>query len=157
MKNARQAGFSLMELLVAMMIIAVIATLGIKKLNEFSANARYLKAQDTLKTVSEGLDGYFLRHGKYPDLSSYESMVDANSPLVKENMIPVNVPAVDPWGNPFEGKSSKGIYELKCAGDPNGSEIRKPFTVEPGKIPGQPDNAPSGAAAPAAPGQGTGK
>lgn len=137
MKNNRQSGFSLMELLVAMMIIAVLATIGIKKYNEFSANARYIKAGDTLKTVGEGLDQYFLKHGKYPDLTSYESMVEPNSPLVKENMIPVNVATTDPWGNPFEGKAGKGNYELKCAGDPNGSVDRKAFSVEPGKISGQ--------------------
>jgi len=151
-KNS-QSGFSLMELLVAMMIIAVLATIGMKKYQEFSANARYIKAQDTLKTVSEGLDQYFLKHGKYPDLSSFESMVDANSPMVKENMIPVNVPAKDPWDMPFEGKSGKGNYELKCGGDPNGnSDVRKAFTVEPGKITGG-----SEPAAPAAPAQGTAK
>jgi general secretion pathway protein G len=154
MNKQKQSGFSMLELLVAMMIIAVIATLGIKKYNEFSAKARYIKAQDTLKTVSEGLDQYFLKHGKYPDLSSYESMVDANSPLVKENMIPVNIAAVDPWGNPFEGKSGKGNYELKCAGDPNGSDDRKPFSVEPGKISGaQAEPAAAGAGAD----KGTGK
>ena len=151
MKKPNQAGFSLMELLVAMMIIAVLATIGIKKYNEFSANARYIKAQDTLKTVGEGLDMYFLKHGKYPDLSSYDSMVDAGSPLVKENLIPVNVAAKDPWGTPFEGKCGKGSYELKCAGDPNGSEDRKPFTVEPGKITGEQGGG-GAAAAPAAAG-----
>ncbi len=144
MKNNRQSGFSLMELLVAMMIIAVLATIGIKKYNEFSANARYIKAGDTLKTVGEGLDQYFLKHGKYPDFSSFESMVEPNSPLVKENMIPVGVVPTDAWGNPFEGKSGKGTYELKCGGDPNGSEDRPPFVVEPGKISGTPGtNAPA--------------
>jgi prepilin-type N-terminal cleavage/methylation domain-containing protein len=143
----RQSGFSLLELLVAMMIIAVIATLGFKKYNEFSAKARYLKAQDTLRIVGDGLDQYFLKHGRYPELTSYESMIDANSPLVKENMVPVNVPAKDPWDQPFEGTAGKGKYELKCAGDPNGSEERKAFVVEPGKISG--DTSPS--QAPAAP------
>jgi prepilin-type N-terminal cleavage/methylation domain-containing protein len=143
----RQSGFSLLELLVAMMIIAVIATLGFKKYNEFSAKARYLKAQDTLRIVGDGLDQYFLKHGRYPELTSYESMIDANSPLVKENMVPVNVPAKDPWDQPYEGTAGKGKYELKCAGDPNGSEERKAFVVEPGKISG--DTSPS--QAPAAP------
>ena len=152
MKKPNQAGFSLMELLVAMMIIAVLATIGIKKYNEFSANARYIKAHDTVKTVSEGLDQFFLKHGKYPDFTSFEAMVEANSPLVKENMIPVGVSATDPWGNPFEGKSGRGTYELKCAGDPNGSADRQPFTVEPGKISGS-----QGAAPPAAADQGTQK
>ena len=136
MRQTRQSGFSLLELLVAMMIIAVIATLGFKKYNEFSAKARYLKAQDTLQVVGSGLDQYFLKHGRYPDLTSYESMIDANSPLVKENMIPVNVPAKDPWDQPYEASSGKGKYELKCAGDPNGSEERKPFVIEPGRMPG---------------------
>jgi general secretion pathway protein G len=150
MKKNRQSGFSLMELLVAMMIIAVLATIGIKKYNEFSANARYIKAKDIVHTVSEGLDQYYLKHGKYPDFTSFEAMVEANSPLVKENMLPVNEPAVDPWGNPFEGKSGKASYELKCGGDPNGSPDRAPFSSEPGKIsgstpaaPGEPEKGPA--------------
>ncbi len=97
MRQNRQTGFSLLELLVAMMIIAVIATLGFKKYNEFSAKARYLKAQDTLQILGSGLDQYFLKHGRYPDLTSYESMIDGNSPMVKENMIPPNMPTKDPW------------------------------------------------------------
>jgi len=152
MKNPKQTGFSLMELLVAMMIIAVLATIGIKKFSEFSANARYIKAHATVKTVSEGLDQFFLKHGRYPDLTSFESMVEPNSPLVKENLIPVGVSALDPWDAPFEGKSGKGSYELKCAGDPNVSPDRPPFTEEPGKISGSPQPS-----APASPDQGPAK
>jgi len=144
-----QSGFSLLELLVAMMIIAVIATLGFKQYSKYSAQARYLKAQDTLRIVGDGLDQYFLKHGRYPDLTSYEAMVDANSPLVKENMIPVNVPAKDPWDQPYEASSGKAKYELKCAGDPNGSEDRKPFTVEPGKMQGEASSSAPAAATPA--------
>jgi prepilin-type N-terminal cleavage/methylation domain-containing protein len=107
MRQERQNGFSLLELLVAMMIIAVIATLGFKQYNKYSAQARYLKAQDTLQVLGSGLDQYFLKHGVYPQLATYESMIDANSPLVKENMIPVNVPAKDPWGEPYEATSGK--------------------------------------------------
>jgi len=125
------------------MIIAVIATLGIKKYNEFSARARYIKAQDTLQGVGNGLDQYFLKHGQYPDLTSYESMVDANSPLVKENMLPVNMPLKDPWGQAYEATSGKGRYVLKFVGDPNGSEERKAFTVEPGKMPADATGAPA--------------
>lgn len=149
MRQKRQTGFSLLELLVAMMIIAVIATLGFKQYNKYSAQARYLKAQDTLQVVGSGLDQYFLKHGRYPELATYESMVDANSPLVKENMIPVNVPAKDPWDQPYEASSGKGTYTLKCLGDPNQAEDRPPFSVEPGKMSGG-ESRP--AAAPAATG-----
>ena len=113
-----QTGFSLLELLVAMMIIAVIATLGFKQYNKYSAKARYLKAQDTLRIVGDGLDQYFLKHGKYPDLTSYESMVDANSPLVKENMIPVNVPAKDPWEQSLRGQVRQGQLRAEVPGRP---------------------------------------
>lgn len=144
---SRQRGFSLMELMIALMIIGVIATLGFKAYGKYSAKARYTKAQDTLKTVAEGLDQHYLKYGKYPDLGSFDSMVDANSPLVKQNMIPVNTPAKDMWDQPFEGKSTKANYELKCLGDPTDQEDRPPFSREPGKIGGSTANAPSGATA----------
>jgi len=143
----RQRGFSLMELMIALMIIGVIATLGFKAYGKYSAKARYTKAQDTLKTVAEGLDQYYLKYGKYPDLGSFDAMVDANSPLVKQSMIPVNTPGKDMWDQPFEGKSTKAIYELKCLGDPTDQEERPPFTREPGKIGGGAPAAPTGEAA----------
>jgi general secretion pathway protein G len=151
MRLNRQSGFSMLELLVAMMIIAVIATLGFKKYAEFSAQARYLKAHDTVSIVSSSLDQYYIKHGRYPDFTSFEAMVEPNSVLVKENMIPVNVTSKDPWGQPFEGTSGKGNYVLKCAGDPNGSAERAPFTQEPGKISGEP----SGQTVPGATDKGT--
>ena len=136
-----------MELMIALMIIGVIATLGFKAYGKYSAKARYTKAQDTLKTVAEGLDQYYLKYGKYPDLGSFDAMVDANSPLVKQSMIPVNTPGKDMWDQPFEGKSTKAIYELKCLGDPTDQEERPPFTREPGKIGGGAPAAPTGEAA----------
>ena len=146
MRLNRQSGFSMLELLVAMMIIAVIATLGFKKYAEFSAEARYIKAHDTVNIVGSALDQYYIKHGIYPDLASFEAMVEPNSVLVKENLIPVNVSPIDPWKQPFEGTSAKGNYVLKCAGDPGISAARPPFIQEPGKISGEP-SAPSGAAA----------
>ena len=132
----RQKGFSLLELLIAMMIIAVIATLGVKQYTKYSAKARHLKAADNLKIVSEGLDQYYLKHGKYPDFGSFEAMVEPNSALVKENLIASNMPPKDPWGQSYQGKSSKATYELKCDGDPTNTEDLGPFTREPGKISG---------------------
>jgi general secretion pathway protein G len=155
MHRNRQTGFSLLELLVAMMIIAVIATLGFKQYTKYSTKARYLKAQDTLRIVGDGLDAYYIQHGQFPNLTTYESMIDASSPLVKENMIPPNVPPKDPWGNPFEAKAAKNQYELKCQGDPNGSEECPPFTREPGKMSGDNTTTQAPAAAGEAPAKGS--
>lgn len=160
--SRRQSGFSLLELLVAMMIIAVIATLGIKQYSKFSAQARHLKAGDNLKLVSEGLDQYYLKHGKYPDFSSFGAMVEPNSALVKENLIAANMPAKDPWGQDYEGTSSKATYLLKCVGDPTNPEggDRGPITREPGKLTGMnqgESGQPAQGAAPSAAPAGTAK
>jgi len=123
-KNQAQKGFSLMELLIALMIIGVIASLGFKGFQKFGDQARYTKAYDQIRQVSEGLEKYYMMNGSYPDLGTWEAMVDAGSPLVKGNHITVNMPVLDPWKQPYEGRAGKGKYELKCAGDPNDQETR---------------------------------
>jgi general secretion pathway protein G len=134
MRQNRQTGFSLLELIVAMMIIAVITTLGFTQYKKYSTQAKYIKAQDTVRIVGEGLDNYFIQHGIYPNLTTYESMIDANSPLVKENYIPPNVPTKDPWQNPFEASATKGNYMVKCQGDPGGNPNYPPFARQPGRM-----------------------
>jgi len=142
-------GFSLLELLVAMMIIAVLGTLGFSQYRKQGAQARYLKAQDELKIVAEGLDQYWLKHGTYPDFGSYEAMIDGNSVLVKESLIKVGMSAQDPFKQPYEGKSTRASYDLKCLGDPDNQEDYGPFTRTPGQ--GQVmGNGPSAGGAPKA-------
>ena len=129
----RQLGFTLMELLIALMIIGVIATMGMKMLTKNADRARYTSAQDQLRNLASGLDQYYLKHGNYPELTSWEQMVDANSPLVKQNLIQVEMPKLDRWQQPFEGKSSKSTYELKCLGDPHDQEERPPYVWASGR------------------------
>jgi len=126
-------GFSLLELLVAMMIISVLATLGFSQYRKQGAQARYLQAQDSLKIVAEGLDQYWLKHGVYPDFGSFDAMVDNNSALVKENLIKTSMSAQDPFHQPYEGKSSRSTYELKCLGDPDNQDDYGPFSRVPGQ------------------------
>lgn len=133
-----QKGFSLMELLIALMIIGVIATLGIRALKGNTGKARYIKANDTIRLMAEGLEQHYLANGKYPEGATWESLVGPESALVKKNYIPSNLPANDPWGVPYEAQVTRGNYILKCAGDPDDQEERGPITREPGKQTGGP-------------------
>jgi len=149
--RSKSRGFSLLELLVAMMIIAVLGTLGFSQFRKHSAQARYLKAQDDLKIVSEGLDQYYLKHGHFPDFGSFDAMVDGNSSLVKESLIKVGMSAQDPFSQPYEGKSTRATYELKCAGDPNNQEDAGPILRSPGQVTvSSPVSGPATGAAPKA-------
>lgn len=129
--SSRQKGFSLLELLVAMMILAVLGTFGFLQIRKHTDHARWLKAQDDLKVVQDGLAGYYLRHGKFPDFSNYGAMVEPNSPLVKESLIKTNMPADDPFGQPYQGNSNSHTYTLSCQGSPSYPSDYGPFSVVP--------------------------
>lgn len=136
MSKRRQSGFSLLELLVAMMIMAVLGTLGFTQYRKYATRANNIKAHETLNLVSKGLASYYLSTGQYPELATFDAMVGPGSPLVKKSCIPVNVPTVDPWGQPYEGNSGKGTFMLKCLGDPGNQEDYPAFTETPDKISG---------------------
>ena len=135
-QKATMSGFSLMELLIALMIIGVIATLGFKGYQKYADRARYETTRDKVRIMAEGLDQFYLQNGRYPDNGTWDQLSDANSPLVKKNMIPPNMPSTDPWGQPYEAKVSKATYEVKAAGDPNDQEDRGPIVYKPGEIQG---------------------
>ncbi len=134
MNRRNEKGFSLLELLVAMMIIAVLGTLGFQQVRKHSSEARYIRAKDDVRIVAEGLDQYYLKHGRYPDFGSWEAMVDPNSVLVKQDLIKTNLPTQDPFGQAYEGKSNRGSYEIKCLGAPDDQEGHGPFSRTPGQM-----------------------
>jgi general secretion pathway protein G len=137
-KNLAQKGFSLMELLIALMIIGVIATLGIRALRGNTDKARYIKANDTIRMMAEGLEQHYLALGRYPEGSTWESLAGPESILVKKNYIPANMPINDPWGVAYEAKVTRSNYELICQGDPNDQESHPQIKREPGRQTGGP-------------------
>jgi len=74
--------------------------------------------RDTLNIVADGLEQHRLRHGEYPELPDFASMVGPASPLVTESLVPPHIPLLDPWGRPFEGVSTRSRYRLRSLGDP---------------------------------------
>jgi len=157
-RKIKQKGFSLMELMIALTIIGIIAVIGMKTMGNQVHEARRMKAFDVLLQVRNGLAEYNMKTGNYPEIGSWEAMVGANSPLLKNHLIRTDIPKEDPWGNPYEGKSTKGSFELKCAGRPDLGEELGPIIMNQDRTIGAPGSTPQkDSAAPAtsesAPGQ----
>jgi general secretion pathway protein G len=119
LKKLGRAGFSLMELMIALTIVGIMAVVGLNVLKNQTDDARRLRAFDQMKQVQEGLAQYYMRYGYYPELGSWEAMVSSSSPLFTKHFIGSNIPINDPWGQPYEGKSEKTKFELKCIGRPD--------------------------------------
>ncbi|MCL1908595.1 MAG: prepilin-type N-terminal cleavage/methylation domain-containing protein [Holophagaceae bacterium] len=137
-RKNRQKGFSLMELMIAMTIIGILAVIGMKFFGNQADEARRLQAYDTMSTLNKGLTEFYMKTGNYPELGSWEAMVAANSPLVTRHMIPPNMSVNDPWGTPYEGKSTRSTFELKCAGRPEKGDDLGPITMTPNGTIGAP-------------------
>jgi hypothetical protein len=63
-------------------------------------------------------------------------------------MIRVDLPVSDPWGNPYEGKSTKFTFELKCAGRPDRGEDLGAITITQDRVVGAPGTAVTKGASP---------
>ena len=108
MSIMNRQGFSLLEVLVAVMIIAILGSLvGVAVLRE--PNRQRVKiAGVQINTLGMALNHYYLRHGGYPTQEQgLEALVEA--PSVEP--IPRDYPAegyltkkrvpLDPWGTPY--------------------------------------------------------
>jgi len=123
---------SIRYLLLALVLIGGLAAYycWVKPTLHHRALINQMYSLDEIRTVGKSLDEFKLRHGRYPVFGSYQQMIDVNSPLVLERLLPSNMNVADNWGRPFLGQSIGNHYSLKCLGDPSRQTEFPPFTVE---------------------------
>ncbi|AZO32539.1 type II secretion system major pseudopilin GspG [Mesorhizobium sp. M1B.F.Ca.ET.045.04.1.1] len=105
-----EAGFTLVELLVVLAIIALIATLVAPQVLRYLGSARTSAAKAQIKNIESALELYYVDNAKYPSNDEgLKALVTAppgethwNGPYLKTTS-GLN----DPWGKPY-------IYELKA-------------------------------------------
>ncbi|SDG45296.1 general secretion pathway protein G [Selenomonas sp. WCT3] len=67
MKGSRQAGFSLLGIMIAMAILAILATIAVPKFNSAIAMANTTKVKADLTTLDSAIAIYATQTGRWPD------------------------------------------------------------------------------------------
>ncbi len=89
----REAGFTLVELMVVIVIIGLLATVVVINVMPAQDTARMRKAEADIATLEQGIEMYRLNRMNYP------SAGDGLQALVSEGFVK-RLPD-DPWGNPY--------------------------------------------------------
>ncbi len=104
--NYRQRGFTLIEIMVVVVILAVLGALVVPKILENVDKARVTRAQSDIRAIQTALDLYRLDNFKYPTTEQ------GLAALVKQPVDPTitnyrsggYLPGLpkDPWNNPYQ-------------------------------------------------------
>ncbi|MFZ5376874.1 MAG: prepilin-type N-terminal cleavage/methylation domain-containing protein [Patescibacteria group bacterium] len=104
-KTSSQAGFTLIEILVVIVIIGLLATIGASNFRSSQIKSRDAKRKADLKHVSEALEMFYNDHGTYPD------------PNVADGRLSDETGAVIDWGGEFSDTQGT-IYMTVLPEDP---------------------------------------
>ncbi|CAI1709256.1 PilD-dependent protein pddA [Serratia ficaria] len=124
----RQQGFTLLELLVVLMIIALLAGFVGPRLFSQVDQAKDKTALSQMKSLSDALSQYRLDVGQYPSEAQGLKALTARPNGVNNWRGPYlskNVPN-DPWGNPYQWhnptRSKNAVYEVELLATGNGGK-----------------------------------
>jgi general secretion pathway protein G len=123
MRRLPRAGFTLIEILVVIVVIAVLAGLVAPNVFKHVGEAKHVTARSQIEMLGAALDGYRLDTGAYPTTmeglgalwqAPIESARGWRGPYLRKDV------PLDPWGRPFiyksPGEESRGGYDLLSYG-----------------------------------------
>ena len=118
-------GFTLIEIMVVLIIIAIMASFIVPSVINRPDEARLTKVKNDIMALEGALDLYKLDNGRYPSNSEGLKILINE----KENTYLKRLP-LDPWGNAYQfdnpGKNNKiDIYSYGADRKPGGSGIDK--------------------------------
>jgi hypothetical protein len=114
------------------LLLFVVALIACKTPDPFPK--RYAQDLKLTHVISEAFQFYYLKHGQYPELPDFHSIVEGTSPLVTEGLLPTGTRTQDSWGQPFVGFSTKRTFKLECLGDPGDQKKSPGFVREPQRL-----------------------
>ena len=123
---ARQAGFTLVEMLVVLAILGLVVGLVGPRVLNYLSNSKVKTAQIQMENLASALDLYYLESGGYPTTEEGlaalvrrpASASSWNGPYLKTAAVPK-----DPWGHDYlyRAPGQTGPYEVGSLG-PEGRE-----------------------------------
>jgi general secretion pathway protein G len=120
-RSRSDAGYTLLELLVVLGILAVLTAIATPQLMGYFGKAKIQSAQIQIENIGTALEMYYMENGSYPSASvGLKALVEApaeathwNGPYLKKakNLL-------DPWGHPYQYKYpvANGDYEVYTLG-----------------------------------------
>jgi len=119
--HGAEAGLTLIEMLVVLVIIAIVGGLIVANVIGRPDDARITTARTDIRTISATLKTYRLDNGQYP---TTEQGLKALAERPTAAPVPANYPSepyldevpVDPWGNPYVYVLNGTRFELKSLG-----------------------------------------
>lgn len=117
--RVRQAGFTLIEVLLVVVIIGILAAIVIPRMGGRTKEAQVAAAKASIDGLSLAIDQYEVDNGTYPPslqaLLTKGSELNWKGPYLKKATIPL-----DPWGKEYSYSAKDNGYEIRSAG-PNGA------------------------------------
>ena len=123
-RRAEEAGFTLMEMLIVLVIMGMIAAVAIPQVMKLLGSAKHKAAKIQIETLIHSLQIYEIDNGEFPTTeqglaalwSAPANASDWNGPYVRrEKQI------IDPWGHKmvYAAPGQKRRYDLKSLGADN--------------------------------------
>ena len=92
----RDRGFTMIEMMVVLIIIAVLIGVGIKFYTGYIENSKITKAKSQITVMQAALDSYFAENGAYP--ANKDQLLDAGIKASDANTLETK----DPWGQYYK-------------------------------------------------------
>lgn len=116
-RTRQHGGFTLLEVMLVLVIIAAIAGIAVYNIGGIQGRAFKMTASSQIKSFKNALEQYKLYVGSYPNTldALHEAPADMTDSTEYTQLLKDEIPK-DPWGNDYEYKVTSGSYELRSLG-----------------------------------------
>jgi general secretion pathway protein G len=118
-RHPGQAGFTLVEMLVVLAIIALITTLVAPRILRYLGSARVDAAQAQIRNISSALELYYIDNGGYPTKEEgLQALAVAPGAATRWNgpYMKGTDKLSDPWGHPYLYDNAGGNFVVRSFG-----------------------------------------